>query len=744
MMKHILLIASLLLGVSLTVRAEVSTISCKDAVERGVNEWIAFRRDISLSEVPSKAVARIAVDSKYWLWVNGKMVVFEGQLKRGPRPDAAYHDEVDLAPYLRKGPNQIALLLWHFGKDGMSHKDSGKAQLLFNCPAISLESNSEWLCRIHPAYGIANCPAPNYRLSESSISFDARKDIAGWQTGETEGFANAVVVENTLGPTSLRPIPQWKNYGIRKAKFETRSGETCDTVIARLPHNMQMTPVLTIKDPQGGHRILIETDHAKVGDECVRAEYITKAGTQTYESLGWMNGLRIILSVEKGAQVTGVAYRETGYDTAPDGHFSCSDPFFNRFWQKGLRTIYVNVRDNFFDCPDRERAQWWGDIVTILGECFYTYSPSLHLMVRKGIHELCDWQQGNGMIGAPIPGIHNGELPCQMLAAVGRYGFWTYYMNTGDFATIQHVYPAVKRYLALYQRSADGMIAYRKGSWNWGDWGDEKDMKLLQILWYCMALESVGNMAELLGYNSEATAYRQEMEEIKQAVNRVCWTGKAYRHPDHEGLTDDRVQALAVVAGVATPDKYEALFKVFQEEEHASPYMEKYVMEALFCIGHGEYALERTYKRYEFSVNQPDFDTLFEGWGFGGKIIGDGGSVNHAWSGGPLAVLPTKMFGVKPAEAGWKRFDIHPNPCIFDQCSLDFNTVIGRVALSMNRKGQKLTWKIQVPQGTEANVEIPWNFVRGHCDGKALNGKHLTLNPGKHTIRLTLTDDSAK
>ncbi len=736
--------ASLLLGVSLTVRAEASTISCKDAVERGVNEWIAFRRDISLSEVPSQAVARIAVDSKYWLWVNGKMVVFEGQLKRGPRPDAAYHDEVDLVPYLRKGQNQIALLLWHFGKDGMSHKDSGMAQLSFSCPAISLESDCEWLCRMHPAYGTANCPLPNYRLSESSISFDARKDIAGWQTGKTEGFANAVAVENTLGPTTLRPIPQWKNYGIRKAKFETRSGETCDTIIARLPHNMQMTPVLTVKDPQGGHRILIETDHAKVGDECIRAEYITKAGTQTYESLGWMNGLRIILSVEKGAQVTEVAYRETGYDTAPDGHFSCSDPFFNRFWQKGLRTIYVNVRDNFFDCPDRERAQWWGDIVTILGECFYTYSPSLHLMVRKGIHELCDWQQANGMIGAPIPGIHNGELPCQMLAAVGRYGFWTYYMNTGDLATIRHAYPAVKRYLALYQRSPDGMIAYRKGSWNWGDWGDEKDMKLLQILWYCMALESIGNMAEVLGYNSEAAAYRQEMEEIKQAVNRVCWTGESYRHPDHKSLTDDRVQALAVVAGVATPDKYEALYKVFQTEEHASPYMEKYVMEALFCIGHGEYALERTYKRYEFSVNQPDFDTLFEGWGFGGKIIGDGGSVNHAWSGGPLAVLPTKMFGVKPAEAGWKRFDIHPNQCIFAQCSLDFNTVAGRVALSMNRKGPKLIWKIQVPQGTEANVEIPWHFVRGHCDGKALNGKHLTLNPGKHTIRLTLTDDSAK
>ena len=31
-----------------------------------VNSWTAFRRDVRLDEVPPRAVARIAVDSKYW------------------------------------------------------------------------------------------------------------------------------------------------------------------------------------------------------------------------------------------------------------------------------------------------------------------------------------------------------------------------------------------------------------------------------------------------------------------------------------------------------------------------------------------------------------------------------------------------------------------------------------------------------------------------------------------------------
>src|SRR5262245_53864591 len=60
------------------------------------NQWVAFRRSFTLSSTPSKAVTQIAADSKYWLWVNGTLVVFEGQLKRGPNRADTYYDELDL------------------------------------------------------------------------------------------------------------------------------------------------------------------------------------------------------------------------------------------------------------------------------------------------------------------------------------------------------------------------------------------------------------------------------------------------------------------------------------------------------------------------------------------------------------------------------------------------------------------------------------------------------------------------
>ena len=102
------------------------------------NSWYNFRKDIEIESVPDKALARIACDSKYWLWINGELAVFEGQLKRGPTPEDTYYDEVDIAPYLKQGKNTIAILVWYFGKDGFSHNSSGQAGLVFQSEAINL------------------------------------------------------------------------------------------------------------------------------------------------------------------------------------------------------------------------------------------------------------------------------------------------------------------------------------------------------------------------------------------------------------------------------------------------------------------------------------------------------------------------------------------------------------------------------------------------------------------------------
>ena len=63
------------------------------------NTWTAYQKRFNAAKVPTDAIARIACDSKYWMWINGELVVFEGQLKRGPTPDDTYYDAVNISSY---------------------------------------------------------------------------------------------------------------------------------------------------------------------------------------------------------------------------------------------------------------------------------------------------------------------------------------------------------------------------------------------------------------------------------------------------------------------------------------------------------------------------------------------------------------------------------------------------------------------------------------------------------------------
>ena len=310
---------------------------------------------------------------------------------------------------------------------------------------------------------------------------------------------------------------------------------------------------------------------------------------------------------------------ETGYDADFMGRFECSDEFLNRFREKAMRTLYVNMRDTYFDCPDRERAQWWGDVTILMNESFYQLDTVANLLTRKAMRELVDWQRADSTLFSPIPAQnYANELPAQMLAAISTYGFWSYYLHTGDVETMHYVYPAMKRYLGIWQLDATGLTVERTGGWSWGDWGSNIDIRLILAGWHYLALQSAINVAQLTGHDADVAHYEHTMQQIKAAYN-LCWNGKAYRHPTYTGDTDDRVQALAVISGIASADKYKAIYELFTTQWHASPYMETYVMESLMQMGYGSYAIKRFKTRFAGMVNSTTHSTLFEGWEEGGN-----------------------------------------------------------------------------------------------------------------------------
>ena len=188
-----------------------------------------------------------------------------------------------------EGDNQIAALAWYFGKDGFSHKSSGKPGFLFEMDADGCKvlSDSSWKTVRHPSFGEAS-NSPNFRLAESSVRFDARLDMPEWTASGFDDSAWKAPMEFGVPPVAPwnrlweRAIPQWKDFGLKDyenaAKLPKQGGG--DAISAELPYNAQVTPWLKVSAP-AGRLIKIGTDNA---NNDILAEYITREGEQEFET----------------------------------------------------------------------------------------------------------------------------------------------------------------------------------------------------------------------------------------------------------------------------------------------------------------------------------------------------------------------------------------------------------------------------------------------------------------------------
>lgn len=686
------------------------------------NSWLMFKKHLTLDSVPESVTARIAADTKYWLWINGELVVREGGLKRGPEPGGTYYDKIEIGQYLVPGENAIAALVWYFGQNGFSHMSSGTGAFLFDAQGegLSIVSDGTWESGTSSAISTASCPKPNHRLPESSLRVDGRRDSWTWTKPSYKKRIGSNAVKMHVRPGDApfgrlveRPIPMWKDYGMKEYESVRRSA---DTMICQLPYNCHVTPYLKVSAP-AGKVILIETDHSKVGpEEGIRAEYVTRNGSQEFECYGWINGEQVRYVVPDGVEVEKLMYRETGYDAEFAGSFECDDELLNQYWQKSVRSLYVCMRDTYMDCPDRERAQWWGDEVHEMTMAFYSLSPSSWALARKGILELVKWQSPEGILYAPVPcGNYFKELPMQILATVGWYGIRTFCHYADDTSFLPEIYPAVHRYLhEVWELDGSGLPVYRTGDWDWPDAGENHDRDALLPSWFYLALKGEAALARMLGNEHDALEDEAMMQRLATSFNERYWNGTEYRGKEN-GPADDRVQAMAVVSGLAGPDKYDALIKSLESSNYSTTYMTRYALEALCVMGRADMAIERMHEVYP-TIMKDGCSTLYEhrGWK---------DSSNHGWSGNGIIILAENIAGVRPLEPGFRSFSVDPQMGGLKRIRMSIPTAYGPIGVSLDRTGKRIKAVLDVPKGTSAVVP-------------AASGKTRTLPEGRHELTI--------
>lgn len=682
------------------------------------NVWVRFRKSFELSSTPSSVKLKISAESRYFLYVNGNLAVYDGSLKRGNiSSKSGYYDVVDVAKYLVKGENSICALVWYWGvkEQSYSNVSSGAPAFILQgkVGTQNISTDSTWKISKDVAYGsgLSGESQPNYRLPEYNISYDATKSVdEDWCKPDFDDTAwrNAAVVGDygalPWGNLWKRPIPLNKDYGITEyqdsAQHIGKTTQRRTTYVVNVGTNVQLSPVFTIVSENEGERITVTTESTvdPQGDS-LRCYYYTKKGEQTFECLSWMNGQFVKYDLPEKVTIKFLGYRQTGYDTEKVGSFSSNVDFYNRIWQMSYDTLYVTMRDNFMDCPNRERAQWMGDVTNEMEQIIYSMDENSYLLYEKALKQMVGFTIAGAL--PTVAPIQNSwfELPVQNLCTIA--GAWTYYLYTGRSAIIQSSIMSFYRYLLLWEMTSDNILVHRPGSWDWMD-NDDGGLSYtagIENAWYYKALDALKNMALLCNNNDVRIFASARMAKLKVGFEKKIL-------PELFTKYDERAMSIAVLAGLVPEEQYDQATQLFETVSMCSPFWEKYVLEALCVMGEYDVMMNRMRERYLSMYNYKEYgesySTLWEKW------TTNNGTRNHAWSGGPMTVLSKYVLGVQPLTSKYGYVLIKPNLSTLSEANGTVPTTKGNIDVSLTNKDGVFKMEVSSFKDTKAVLAIPF------------------------------------
>lgn len=642
------------------------------------DSYVAFRKTFTLEQAVPTATAFISAADKYVLWVNGELVVLDGSLKRGPTPYDSYYDTVELTN-LKQGENTIALLVAFNGRSGDGSivpvlvdeegDEYTQAGLIFELDAggTTICSDSSWKAARHTGYKnrvTAGADYPGYSqssmLAERNVYFDARDDLGDFMA---EGY-NDSEWEDATPVSKAGDLPFGDLYSamIQPIRFQdivdfSNSADyvgtplTQDTtLVLDLPGNIQFTPYFELEAP-AGKKLTLYTDTYTDKQELpnFKDTYVTADGAQCYENYPWRSGSKLIIEAEAGVTFTRLGYRASGFNGEQVGSFTSSDPGLDQLWQESLNTLAICMRDTYMDCPERERGPYMGDASNEIDAALYSYDQGGLDLTKKAILACVAWTRTDGAIPSRAPSVKPQEIPNQSL--IFMTSVYHYWLHSGDRETAEAYCNAFLNYLRLVEME-NGLPVYRDGSWTWDDWGDRIDTQLLQTGIYYYALNVTKSLADDLGITEGTEFLAERMDSMRENWRAVYYTEEGFKSPDSK-YVDDRANAMLALSGLAGEKDWPLITDVIMSTYQASPFIEKYVLEALCVMGRIDLALQRMRDRYA-PMLKDEYDTLWE------TFDGETGTVNHGWTAAPLYILSKYAAGIRPTQAGFEAYEIAP------------------------------------------------------------------------------------
>jgi hypothetical protein len=359
------------------------------------------------------------------------------------------------------------------------------------------------------------------------------------------------------------------------------------------------------------------------------------------------------IDVEVQAQVHPVERR---------GAFVCSDDRLNRIWSTSAYTLRLCLQQLVVDGIKRDRMPWMGD------QALSTLTNAYAFADRQAAHDTIV------ALGQPKHGYVNGIADYSLWWVIACGFYLRHFDAHDDVPRLAERVQAFLTEMALYTDPAGVLrpaaLPNQFVTHVFLDWGveidEDRDLTALQMLWW-WALRAGVRILRAAGHPA-ARDWEGRVAALRDVLLRRAWhepTGSWREYLDDDApSTTPYADFLSVVAGVLEPVPDGVRAALVSADRAGTPFMTAFALRALGLAGEREEAVRRLSGWWGRMLDAgaqtfwEDFDDGEDGLAMYGRPFGK--SLCHAWSAGPLALLPELVLGIRPLEDGWAAFEVDP------------------------------------------------------------------------------------
>lgn len=740
---------------------------------------VLFRRNFELTIKPETFIIHITADNRYWLYVNGQQVCF------GPARSDLHHwryETVDIAPFLKTGPNVIAVRVNNWGEAKAEAQFSAQTGLLLQghgeSEAIVNSNDKQWKTTINegvqprPVNWMYQVDIPfGYYAGSPTDSVNAAKVPWGWKqiayndsawktarwlasagNREFQYAGKWLLTPRTVELLTFKPEPLGRIA--QSTGIQPEGNPFAENKKILIPANRKVTLLidqgyLTIGYPEmvvsGGKDAKIKATYAEAlydnrkqkGNRNLLTNkkiigykdvFMPDGGNDRVFQPLWLRPFRFIqLEIETKTQpLTIVSYQNwyTAYPLEANARFECDKPEYTKVWDIGWRTIQLCSQENFMSDAYYEQMQYIGD-ARVHALVALTLSGN-DLPVREVIRQFDYSRIPDGLTLACYPNDWHLVIPTYSLVWI--HMLHDYMMLRGDKEFLKQFSGGIRSVLGWYDNhvSENGMLGPLPW-WNFVDWYKDRPSGVPEgaveggsaVISLQYAL-ALQHASELLAF----TGNKIESEQYASQAEEIRTSVYNLCYDETRGLLAETPDKKSFsqhtnILGVLTNSLAQVQY---------SPVMEKVLKDRTLAQTTFYFkfylfeALKKTSMedRYESQL-EPWLSMLSLGLTTTPEEPGNPRSDCHPWSTSPNYEFLTLICGIRPASAGFEKVLIKPAPGTLRFIKATYPHPKGDIMVDLTRKGEL---------GIEGNIIIP----QGLSGTFVWNDKTIELNPGKQKI----------